>query len=220
VHAAGGPWSGRWEHALCAAGTDHPAPDRRCRCGLYGWYHPSDAGAASGYGDVTAVIAARGRCILGDHGFRAASARIEAVALPPRLRARPREAARTRHMLAAHYPTATIYRSPRRMFRDHPPHRISQLGISTRPSTSRRYKRITRSVWMIGVAACGSVAFLPPDAVSAQRPAVGLTVLGGFPLWQDLLIWLVANSLRREAGVPGDARSLPREATPAVTPPP
>jgi hypothetical protein len=59
-----------------------------------------------------------------------------------------------------------------------------------------------------------------PDAVSAQRPAVGLTVLGGFLLWQALLIWLVANSLRREAGVPGDARSLPREATPAVTPPP
>jgi hypothetical protein len=165
-----------------------------------------------------AVIAARGRSILGDRGFRAASARIEAVALPRRLRVRPCAAARVRRMLAARYPQAAVYRSRRQMLRDHPPQEMRDLGITTRPSTARRCKRIARSVWVVGVMAFWSVALLPQDAVSAAGPVAGLTVLGGLVLWQAVLVWLITMGLRRHAGVRGAARSTP-PATLAVTPP-
>jgi hypothetical protein len=209
VYAAGGPWSGALEHAACAAGGEHSAPSWQCGCGLYGWYLPSDAGEAAGYGDVTAVIAARGRSILGDRGFRAASARIEAVALPRRLRVRPRTAAHVRQMLAARYPQAAVYPSLRQMLRDHPPHDMRELGIQPRPRTARRCKRIARSVWVVGVMGFWSVALLPQDAVSAAGPAAGLTVLGGLLLWQAVLVWLITMGLRRHAGVRGTARSTP-----------
>ncbi|MDP9410363.1 MAG: hypothetical protein M3P70_07660 [Actinomycetota bacterium] len=193
VHAASGPWSGLLERAACAAGTDHPAPAWECGCGLYGWYHPRDAGQVSGFGDVSAVIAGCGRTILGDHGFRAASARIEAVRLPVRVSARPRTAARARQMLAARYPQAVVYRSRRQMLRDHPPQDLQALGINTRPSPKRRYRRTAWGVWAVGVAACCSLALLPREAILAAGPPIRLSVLGGFVLWQALLVWLVAR---------------------------
>lgn len=193
VHAAGGPWSGQVEHAVCATGTDHPAPAWECGCGLYGWYYPRDAREASGFGDVTGVIAARGRSIVGDHGFRTASARIEAVALPIRIRVRPRVAARTRRMLSATYPRAAIYRSRRQMLRDHPPHDLQALGVNPRPSNTRRYKRLALGVWAAGVGACSSLALLPRETVSAADPVVWLAALTAFLLWQALLVWLVAR---------------------------
>ena len=193
VHAASGPWSGVVQHAGCAAGTDHPAPAWDCGCGLYGWYHPRDAGQVSGFGDVSAVIAACGRSILGDHGFRAAGARIEAVALPARISARPRAAARARQMLAGHYPQAVVYRSRRRMVRDHPPQDLSALGVHARPSARRHYKHAAWGVWAVGVAACCSLALLPREAISAAGPATWGIALGGFLLWQALLVWLVAR---------------------------
>ena len=139
------------------------------------------------------MVAARGRSVMGDHGFRAASARIEAVALPARVRARPRAAERARGMLAARYPQTAVYRSRRRMLREHPPHDLRALGITARPTAARRYKRAALCVWVLGVAACYSVALVPREAVRGAGPAVWLGALGGFLLWQALLVWLVAR---------------------------
>lgn len=192
VHADLGPWSGAVQQAQCAAGGEHAAPARDCGCGLYGWYYPVDAGEA-GFGTVTAVVAARGRSILGDHGFRAASARIEAVALPMPLAVRPRAAARTRRRLARQYPRAAVYSTRRRMLRDYPPHDLRALGVPARPSARRRYKHLTLGVWALGLTAPWILLVLPRETVASAGPAVWLLALGGFLLWQALLVWLVAR---------------------------
>src|SRR5688572_6823606 len=119
VHGATGPWDGVLERAVCARGEDHAPPSADCTCGLYAMYRPG-SGTIS-LGAANAVVAARGRCVLGDRGFRAASARVEAVALPAHLLLRPRTAARTRGELAQRYPQTRVYSSTRRMLRDHPP---------------------------------------------------------------------------------------------------
>src|SRR4051812_44420423 len=106
VHASG-RWDGGVHRAQCASGETHAAPDRNCACGLYGWYLPGAATVC--LGAANAVIAARGRCILGDRGFRAEAARIEAVALPPSVRWLPGSAARARQMLAVRYPDTVVY---------------------------------------------------------------------------------------------------------------
>ena len=193
VHSAGGAWSGGVERAVCAAGEEHDAPARECGCGLYGWYDPADAGASSGYGDASAVIAARGRIILGDHGFRSAGARVQAVALPPRLRVQPRAAQRARQMLAEHYPSAAVYRSRREMLRDHPPGDLSALGITVLPNPAGRYRRRAFAVWLGGVLALYGLAVLPRGVVAGAAPAVWLTALAAVVLWQAALVWLVVR---------------------------
>ena len=97
VHTVCGPWDGQLQRAVCASGARHAAPAPDCLCGLYAWYLPGSATVS--LGPASAVVAARGRCVLGDRGFRAAAARIEAVvpagrgALAPRGRsAGPRDA--------------------------------------------------------------------------------------------------------------------------------
>lgn len=197
VHAQCGPWAGSIQYAGCAAGFHHRAPARDCSCGLYGWYYPDDAYDSSGFGDVTAVIAARGRTILGDYGFRTASARIEAITLPARLRSRPRAAARTRQMLNARYPRTAVYRSRRQMLRDYPPHELRELGITMQSSASRRYRRLARVVWAAGVGGCFSLALFPRETLSAAGPAFWFGALVVFLLWQALLVRLVTVSLRR-----------------------
>ena len=59
VHSGSGPWDGRLERAVCAAGIDHEPPATDCRCGLYAWYLPGSATVS--LGPVSAVVAARGR---------------------------------------------------------------------------------------------------------------------------------------------------------------
>ena len=81
VHTVCGPWDGHLQRAVCASGARHAAPAADCLCGLYAWYLPGSATVS--LGPVSAVVLARGRCVLGDRGFRAAAARIEAVSLPP-----------------------------------------------------------------------------------------------------------------------------------------
>jgi hypothetical protein len=138
VHPGSGPWAGRLERARCAAGADPSPPGTDCRCGLYGWYLPGTAAVL--LGPANAVIAARGRCVLGDRGFRAAEARIEAVALPAAVRWNRWEAARARRMLALRYPRTRVYRSVRQMLKDHPPHDVNALGIHPSGDRSRRYR--------------------------------------------------------------------------------
>ena len=80
VHTVCGPWDGHLQRAVCASGARHASPAPDCLCGLYAWYLPGSATVS--LGPVSAVVLARGRCVLGDRGFRAAAARIEAVSLP------------------------------------------------------------------------------------------------------------------------------------------
>ncbi len=216
VHSAGGPWSGQLERAVChaperpaddgtgaagvAAGSPtasaalrHSAPAADCGCGLYAWYTPADADESSGFGDVHGVVAARGRTVLGDHGFRAAGARIEAVALPARLRLRPRAAARTAAMLAEAYPHTRVYASRRQMLRDHPAADVRVLNPRARPNPARRYRQMAMAVWAVGVLALYGLVVLPDGEALDAGPALWLPALGVFVLWQATLVWLAAR---------------------------
>ncbi|MGY1688662.1 hypothetical protein [Geodermatophilus sp. SYSU D01105] len=206
VHVGTGPWSGEVHSARCTVDEAHVPPARGCGCGLYGWYHPSHTGLGAGWGDVTAVIAARGRIVLGDTGFRAAAARVEAVSLPRRTRLRRR---RCERLLAERYPRAAVYRSRRRMLRRHPPEDLSALGITVRPSRAPCYRWAALAVWLAGVAALCSVAVLPRRTLAAMGPAEWLAALAGFLLWQGTLVWLVFRGSPppggRDAGPAGQA---------------
>lgn len=77
-HAWGpAPFGGESEPAVCLRGSvlppfpphDEGAPGRQCPCGLYGWYAPDDTRMATAA--IVGVVQARGRVILGTHGFRA-----------------------------------------------------------------------------------------------------------------------------------------------------
>jgi hypothetical protein len=193
VHGRRGTWSGAVEHARCAAGESHAAPAADCGCGLYGWYHPSDAGRDMGLGDVPAVIAARGRVVLGDHGFRAAAARVEAVALSRLTTPGPRSRRRAREVLARHYPHARVYGSRRAMLRAHRPHDLSTLGIRVRPSPVGRYRRTTYAVGVLGLV---TLYLLLPVLRSTGAPTPLLMTAGLvlFVAWQVALVWLATRS--------------------------
>ncbi len=191
VHSAAGPWSGQLQPAKCLAGGAHSAPDPGCGCGLYGWYHPADARADCGFGNVIAVIAGRGRIVLGDSGFRAQAARIEALAVP-RLHVRGR--GHLRQALAEHYPHAALYQSRRQMLRAHPPNDLNALGITVRPSPASRYRTAAYLTWLAGVLALYAVAVLPRKAVTDVPPVLWLGALAGFLVWQASLVALVIRS--------------------------
>lgn len=200
VHSGTGPWDGRLETAVCAAGWDHPSPAADCRCGLYAWYLPGAATVP--LGQVSAVVAARGRCVLGDRGFRAAQARIEAVTLPAAVRWSPPAAARTRRMLAEQYPRTKVYGSARQMLRDHPPHDVRSLGIDPPTDRSRAYRAAAGAMCAAVVAVTAALAALP-------RVAVGTGIGQWWPLlvfvtiaWQAGLVWLVARLLALQAPSP------------------
>jgi hypothetical protein len=188
-----GPWDGHCERARCAAGEDHPAPAAECRCGLYGWYLPGSATVA--LGPANAVVAARGRCILGDRGFRAAEARIEAVSLPLTVRWNPRSASRARRMLAEQYPDTRVYRSGRAMLRDHPPHDVRALGIQPPADRSRGYRAALAGVFALGLLLVLTLAALP--GVAAEHGADGgwIGIVAFTVAWQAAMVWLVARLL-------------------------
>lgn len=191
VHSRNGAWDARLERAGCAADGDHAPPASDCRCGLYAWYLPGSATVA--LGPVSAVVAARGRCILGDRGFRAAAARIEAVSLPTAVRWNPRARSRTRRMLKARYPLVRVYASSRRMLRDFPPQDVSALGIEPPPDRSRGYRAAVVALWLGALVVTGLLAALPRLAVAHRFehwwPLLVLAAVG----WQAGLVWLVAR---------------------------
>jgi hypothetical protein len=198
VHFGSGPWSGQVEQARCAVDEGHVPPQWGCGCGLYGWYHPSYTGLGTGWGNVTAVIAARGRVILGDSGFRAAAARIVAVSFPRRMG--PRRRSRWERMLAERYPEVSVHRSRRRMIRRHPPEDLSGLGIAVGSSPAVRYRWSALALWLCGVVALCSVAIVPRAALTRIGPAEWLGALGCFLVWQAALVWLVCRSSPPPAG--------------------
>jgi hypothetical protein len=202
VHTGSGPWAGRLERARCTAGLDHAPPGADCRCGLYGWYRPGTATVL--LGPANAVIAARGRCVLGDRGFRAAEARIEAVALPAAVRWNPRAASRARHMLAQRYPRTRVYRSVRQMLKDHPPHDVRALGIDPPADRSRRYRIAAAATYVTGMILIAVLAALPLVSAGAVDKwwllAGFLFVLG----WQAGLVWLLAQLVRVQIPIAAD----------------
>ena len=199
VHFGSGPWSGQVEQARCAVDEGHVPPQWGCGCGLYGWYHPSYTGLGTGWGNVAAVVAARGRVILGDSGFRAAAARIVAVSLPRRIG--PRRRSRWERMLAERYPEVSVYRSRRRMIRRHPPEDLSGLGIAVGPSPAVRFRWSALVLWLCGVVALCSVAVVPQAVLTRMGPAEWLGALACFLLWQAALVWLVCRASPPPAGL-------------------
>lgn len=196
VHSRSAPWHGELERARCATGADHQPPGVDCRCGLYGWYSPGSAMVS--FGPASAVIAARGRCVLGDRGFRAAEARIEAVALPASVRWNPRAAARARRMLSVSYPRTRVYGSVRQMLKDHPPHDVRELGIQAAADRSRGFRSAAAATYVSGLVLMLALAALPwlgvAQGVRSWWPLLVVFFAVG---WQAGLVWLVARLLRQ-----------------------
>jgi hypothetical protein len=169
-------WSPDTERAVCVRSTTHAAPERDCQCGVYGWYHPSDAGGV--LGALPAVIAASGRTILGDRGFRAAAARIEAVALPRGLRCNPMAAARARRLLLQNYPRTRVYSSRRLLLRDHRPQQDDALGIHPRRNPGHVYARLAFALWVVFVVTSYATVLVPPSIIAlGMRRVIWLAVL-------------------------------------------
>jgi hypothetical protein len=205
VHSGFGPWGGGVEIARCAAGGDHASPSAECRCGLYAWYLPGSATVS--LGPTSAVVAARGRTILADRGFRAAQARIEAVTLPAAVRWNPLAAARARRMLARRYPQVRVYGSARRMLKDHPPHDVRELGIDPPPDRSREYRAAAVALSAVVLVLTTALAALPRVAVSGEMvdwwPLLVLLAVA----WQAGLVWLITRLLALQTPSPPGGRS-------------
>lgn len=203
VHSRLGPWDGQLERARCAAAKDHEPPADDCRCGLYAWYLPGSATVA--LGPASAVVAARGRCVLGDRGFRAAEARIEAVTLPATVRWNPRAASRARLMLAEVYPRTPVYRSSRRMLKDHPPQDVRALGIDPPRDRSRGYRAAAAALFAAAVLPAYSLVGMPRGAVADTLarwwPLVVLLAVA----WQAGLVWLLTRLLALQSSNPAPA---------------
>jgi hypothetical protein len=181
-------WSADTERAVCVRSSTHDPPDRDCQCGVYGWYHPSDATGV--LGAVPAVIAASGRTILGDSGFRAAAARVEAVALPRGLRCNPVAASRVRRELVANYPHTRVYPSRRRLLRDHRPVPLDALGIHPRPSRGHVYARLAFVLWVVFVVTSYAAVLVPPSVIAVgTRRVAWLAVLATIVVGHLLLVW-------------------------------
>ena len=179
----------------------HAAPAADCRCGLYGWYLPGSATVA--LGRANAVVAAQGRCILGDRGFRAAAAHIDAVVLPAAVRWNPRAARRARAMLAARYPGTVVHDSTRRMLRHYPPDDLSGLGIRPPPDRSRGYRTATIALWLTLVLPTYALFVLPRDDVAATVSRWWPVVLLLVVAWQVGMVWLLGRLLSLQVSNPG-----------------
>ena len=205
VHRAPGPWDPSLERAVCALGGAHEPPAADCTCGLYAMYRPGSATVS--LGAANAVVAARGRCVLGDRGFRAAAARIEAVALPSSVLLSPLAARRARRALSHSYPQTRVYTSTRRMLRDHPPQDVRELGVVVPPDRSRGYRSTAVLLWALFVIAGYSVVLLPRDTVSAIAaqwwPLLVVVVLAV----QAGMIWLLCRLMALQMPDPQDRRT-------------
>lgn len=174
----GAAWHPGLERARCPSG--HDAPSSGCGCGLHAWYRPADA---VGAGDVLASVLVQGTTLLGDHGMRAAAARVEAVVV---------RNTRSRSAITARYPTVSVVASPRQLIRTHPPQAVDTLGVVATLSPTSTYRRAFLLLWGIGIALFYGAATLAATT-GLGEPAL---LLAAVPLGQVLLGWLVARSLR------------------------
>ena len=200
VHAEAGPWDGSVHRARCVMRRDHQAPASGCTCGLYAWYLPGSATVA--LGPASAVVAASGRCILGDRGFRAASARIEAVALPGHLIWSPRAAARAKRMLKASYPGARVYATARQMIRDHPPQDVSALGITPPLDRSRGYRTAAIVLGAFVMVSTCALFLVPRTTIAGMVSAWWGVFLLVVVLWHVGVVWLLTRLLALQTDAP------------------
>jgi hypothetical protein len=153
------------------------------------------------------VVTARGRCILGDRGFRAAAARIEAVALPPTVRWFPPAATRARRMLEELYPDTTVYTSTRRMLHDFPPHDVRALGIDPPRDRSRGYRSALVLLWATFLVISYSMAVLPRGLLVGEASRWWPVILVLAVAWQAGMVWLISRLLALQGpgttGLPG-----------------
>lgn len=181
----GAAWHPALEHAACSSG--HDAPTTGCGCGLHAWYHPADA---IGAGDVLASVLVRGPTVLGDHGMRAAAARVEAVAVRD---------TQTRAAITTRYPGVVVVASTRRLVRTHPPQPVDSLGVIATLSPTSTYRRAFLLLWGLGVTLFyGAVLLTATTGLGDPALLLAAVVLG-----QVLLGWLVARSLRDTASTGG-----------------
>lgn len=200
VHAELGPWRGSSQRACCVVTPEHEAPVSGCTCGLYAWYLPGSATVA--LGPASAVVAASGRCILGDRGFRAAAARIEAVALPGHLVWRPGAAVRARRMLAESYPRTRVYGTARRMIRDYPPQEVSGLGITPPRDRSRGYRTAALVLSAAVMLPTYALFLLPREAIARTVSAWWVVLVLLFVLWQVGIVWLLSRLVALQTDAP------------------
>ncbi len=156
------------------------------------------------------MVAASGRVVLGDRGFRAARARVEArhpagtaalAAAGLRLRA---------PMLAERYPDVRVYRSVRQMVREHPPDDLAGLGIGPADRTPLRCRRAALVLWGLFVITGYAVLLLPRDDVAAVAATWWPLLVLGVLAWQAALVALVVRSQARERAPLGRVRPSPR----------
>jgi hypothetical protein len=202
VHDQTGPWREPIERARCVVVPGHEPPVAGCTCGLYAWYLPGSATVA--LGPASAVVAASGRCRLGDRGFRAEAARIEAVTLPGHLWWNPWALARVRRMLATRYPGARVYATARRMIRDHPPQDVSALGIDPPADRSRGYRAAVLLLSAAVMVPIYSLFFVPRDAIAPTLAAWWPAFLVAVVLWQAGIVWLLGRLLALQTDGPRD----------------
>jgi hypothetical protein len=162
---------------------DHRAPAVGCRCGIYGWYDPTDTGILRA--GVFGVIEASGLILMGERGFRAERARIVAVVSRKR-----------RLTEACEQAGIAVYRRRGDLVRDWPPEELSPLLGDPldreQPTTSPRWPPLSGFDRLVLMAACGRVALIAGAlAVLPTGPAV-LTVI----VAQVALMGLVAARLR------------------------
>jgi hypothetical protein len=200
VHAEAGPWRCSLQRARCVITRGHEAPVSGCTCGLYAWYLPGSATVA--LGAASAVVAASGRCILGDRGFRAEAARIEAVTVPGYLMWSPRAAARARRMLMTSYPGTKVYATVRQMIREHPPQDVSGLGITPPPDRSRGYRAAVLVLSASVMVATCALFLLPRGAIERMVSAWWGVFLLLVVLWQMGTVWLLTRLLALQTDAP------------------
>lgn len=128
---------GRNEQARCAHGSaplDHRAPVSGCTCGLYA-KHTLEAVEYEFDSDnlMYGSIKAHGRIILGDHGFRAEHAEIEALLWY----GQPMSFRLTDDELLKILSSVPFYTSRKKFLKDYPPISVDHLLPEKAPTTDR-----------------------------------------------------------------------------------
>jgi hypothetical protein len=171
-------------HGPITVPGDHAAPAAGCRCGIYGWYDPTDTGMLRA--GVFGVVEASGLVVMGDRGFRAERARIVAVV------------SRNRRLTAACEEAGiAVYRRRRDLLRDFPPEDLSAL-LGTppdrhEPGPSAWSPPISGLDRLVLMAVCGRAALIVAALAVLPTGAAVLTVI----VAQVALLGFVAARVRQ-----------------------
>lgn len=169
-----------WSSTLAG---DHQAPTVGCRCGIYGWYDPTDTGMVSAR--VFGVVEASGLVLMGERGFRAERAKIAAVV------------SRNRRLTAAcERAGIAVYRRRRDLVRDYPPEDLSSLLGDAQDraprATSPQLPSTSGFDRLVLIAVCGRVALIAAALVALPTaPAILAAIMA-----HVALLGLIAARLR------------------------